>query len=105
MNITSDVSHNNINGNITELFNNLGQLTELDLSHNQLNTSLPLLSGTPNIRSLLIRNNFIFGSIHPSYTSLLRLAALFVLFCFYFLKIRFCFMLTIYLKVMDPITI
>lgn len=78
--VSSDVSHNVISGNITELFDHLGELTELDVSFNHFDSYLPLLNGTTKIRHLFVGNNSLIGTIHQSYTSLATLKVLYVLF-------------------------
>ena len=81
---SSDVSHNGISGNITELFNGLGELTELDISSNNFVSYLPLLNGTTKIKNLVVRNNSLVGTIHQSYATLASLTVLYALFFFFF---------------------
>ncbi|CAK9213890.1 unnamed protein product [Sphagnum troendelagicum] len=73
-----NLSGYNLAGPISPSFGNLLSLTSLALDYNDLNGSLPLLSGLANLQYLFLQNNLLSGMIPDWLADLPHLSELFV---------------------------
>ncbi|KAH8936909.1 hypothetical protein BDL97_17G111500 [Sphagnum fallax] len=73
-----NLSGYNLAGPISPSFGNLLSLTSLALDYNDLNGSLPLLSGLANLQYLFLQNNLLSGTIPYWLADLPHLSELFV---------------------------
>jgi len=63
--IYRNLNHNQLSGDITDIFSNLPSLTTVDLSSNSLTGNLPQsFSSLPSLKTLYLQNNQLTGSIN-----------------------------------------